>query len=379
MTGREKILAALSEGGSSKIGVVIPYEGLYVRDNWHELTTCPWWWQHDPDIDRQLRWRAETREAMGHDWFCLHWFYTRAERERLRIEQQGDRVFRIDTVTGTKTELHPPVRSGWNQSGRVESVQPESVIVTPKQVDEAVPEPNPKIIDDMVSEGRADLARAAMAGYARDLCPISHVNSPLWRCYGLWGFEGLMTMIADQPELVEHACERFALCAIADVHAAALLGAEVVWIEECITDQISPALFGKLNLPYLRAVVDEIRSLRMKSVYYFCGNPAGKWELILSAGADALSLEESKKAFTIDIEKAADVVSGRCTLLGNIDAVGVLQDATERELRIEIERQIAAGRRNGDRFIMSLGSPVTPDTPVERVRLYCDLVREIGG
>jgi len=27
---------------------------------------------------------------------------------------------------------------------------------------------------------------------------------------------------------------------------------------------------------------------------------------------------------------------------------------------------------------MSLGSPVTPGTPVERVRLYCKMVREMG-
>ena len=38
-----------------------------------------------------------------------------------------------------------------------------------------------------------------------------------------------------------------------------------------------------------------------------------------------------------------------------------------------------AGRKNGGRFVMSLGSPVTPETPVARVRLYTDLVHELGG
>lgn len=47
------------------------------------------------------------------------------------------------------------------------------------------------------------------------------------------------------------------------------------------------------------------------------------------------------------------------------------------ELHAELARQIAAGRRNNGRFIMSLGSPVNPETPVERVRLYCDLVPEL--
>ncbi len=56
----------------------------------------------------------------------------------------------------------------------------------------------------------------------------------------------------------------------------------------------------------------------------------------------------------------------------------MLQDGDEESLRAEIARQIAAGRRNGSRFVMSLGSPVTPGTPSSRVRLYCDLAHELG-
>jgi uroporphyrinogen-III decarboxylase len=125
--------------------------------------------------------------------------------------------------------------------------------------------------------------------------------------------------------------------------------------------------------------VEEIRSLGLKSVYYYCGNPAGRWEQLLSVGADALSLEESKKGFTIDIEDVVERVNGRLTVLGNLDAIRLLEKGSEAELRAEIARQIAAGRRNGSRFIMSLGSPVTPGTTVDRVRLYCDLVHELGA
>ncbi|MHC4884357.1 MAG: hypothetical protein ACYTGH_04655 [Planctomycetota bacterium] len=47
-------------------------------------------------------------------------------------------------------------------------------------------------------------------------------------------------------------------------------------------------------------------------------------------------------------------------------------------LETEVARQLAAGRRNRGRFIMSTGSPVTPDTPVARVQQYADLVRAAG-
>ncbi len=145
-----------------------------------------------------------------------------------------------------------------------------------------------------------------------------------------------------------------------------------------MTDCIGPGAFGLLSVPFVRTLAAEVRAAGLKSVYYYCGNPAGKWEHILSVGADALSFEESKKGFSIDIEDVVEMVRGRCALLGNLDALWLLRSGSDEELRAEIARQIAAGRRNGGRFIMSLGSPVTPRTSVSRVRLYCDIVHELG-
>lgn len=85
-----------------------------------------------------------------------------------------------------------------------------------------------------------------------------------------------------------------------------------------------------------------------------------------------------KNGLSVDIEEVAGIVDRRCTVLGNLDAVSVLQDGTEQQLRDEIARQFTAGRTNGGRFIMSSGSPVTPATPVNKVRLYCNFTREPG-
>lgn len=68
---------------------------------------------------------------------------------------------------------------------------------------------------------------------------------------------------------------------------------------------ISPQAFTSLNLPFLHQLVEEIRAAGLKSTYSSCGNPAAHWERLLSVGADALALEESKKGFVIDIEEVA--------------------------------------------------------------------------
>ena len=116
----------------------------------------------------------------------------------------------------------------------------------------------------------------------------------------------------------------------------------------------------------------------MHAIYYYCGNPWDRMAHLLSVGADALSLEEGKKGFQIDVEDVVKAAGGRCVVFGNVDAIGLIEHGSDEELRHEIRRQIAAGRRNGSRFVLSIGSPVTPRTPVARVRRYCDLAHECG-
>lgn len=377
MTGREKIEAAFSEEGSPEIAAVVPYESILIRDHWRQLTDCPWWYSQSPDLEQHMAWRRDVMSRTGLDWTELPSCPPRDEREQFAIEERADGVFVVSRRTGQQRRLEEPRISGWADSAEPQSIHREHPADTFAEVDRLVPLPQPLDPKTYVSSGRADLA-ARILNDLGGVFPICHVSSPLWLCYGLWGFEGMMTMIASRPDLVEYACRRYLQWSIAGVHEAAVLGAAGVWIEECMTDMIGPDAFASLCAPFVRELVEAIREVGMKSIYYFCGNPAGKLDILLSTAADAISLEESKKGFSVDIEDVVDRVRGRCVVLGNLDAMRLLPHASEDELRAEISRQLRAGRKNGSRFIMSLGSPVTPETSVERVRLYSDLVHEMG-
>ena len=376
MTGREKIEAAFSPEGTDEIPAVICYEGIFVRDHWEQLTEKPWWHQVVPDLERPMVCQREVIEKTGQDWFRLPGFYSREEREKLVVEERENGVFRVDLETGEAVLWPAPKIGGWGTGPH--SVHPERLVETEEEIDARIPEPSGEDPGRLKVDGRGDLAEEMLGGWG-ELYPLVHIASPLWKCYHLWGFEGMMIMVATRPDLVERVCQRSLAQSLVEVREAAVLGAAGVWIEECLTDMIGPDAFARLNVPFLTRLVDEIRAQGMHSIYYFCGDPLGKWEHLLAVGADGLSLEESKKGFVIDIEEVVERAQGKCAVLGNLDAVGVLQDGTEGELRAEVERQMAAGRKNGNRFIMSIGSPVTPGTPVERVRLYCDLVHELGG
>jgi len=62
------------------------------------------------------------------------------------------------------------------------------------------------------------------------------------------------------------------------------------------------------------------------------------------------------------------------TLFGNVDPVGILQDASSAGLEAEVARQIEAGRRARG-FILSTSSPITPATPLARVQQFINLGR----
>ncbi len=379
MTGREKIEAALSPDGSREIPVVICYEGIFIRDHWDQLTGSPWWHQFSPDIEQVLSWRRDVIRAVGLDWTEVGRCLPREARARMRAEPRGDSVVIIDPAAGSEISIPRPVVGGWSSGGGIESVHPATMPESIEEMQALLPAPPAGEPSGMSARGEADLARRMVGDVAREVFPIASVGSPLWQLYGILGFEGMMSLVATRPRLARTACQRFLERGLHQVHEARELGARGIWIEECLTDQVSPRDYAALSLPCVRALVEEIRRSGLWSLYYYCGNPWDRWPLILESGADAISLEESKKGFSIDIEDVVEKTAGRAAVLGNLDAIGVLQEASDAGVEAEVRRQLAAGRKNGSRFIMSTGSPVTPRTPVARVRRYVELSRRIGA
>ena len=377
MTGRQKIEAAFSGDGSREIPAVICYENIYIRDNWDQLTNCPWWFEESFSLEEQMAWRLDAFKKIGQDWFFMPKGISRTDRENSSIEARQDGIYKVNKMTGFEIKMvRPPV--GGSVKAQHTMLQ-QSMLDTYDDIERIMSKFTPASLESIKTDGRTDLSRCLLNEFSKEMFCIRHVSSPLWCCYDLWGFEGLMVMIGSDREMVKYACRKYLDLAVASVRESAALGAEAIWVEECFTDMISLKDYRELCLPFLMELLSEIRMLGMKSIYYFTGKPGDKIQEIISAGADALSFEESKKDFKIDVEELAGIVNGKCAILGNLDSIGILQEGSEELLRSEVSRQIGAGRRNKSRFIMSLGSPVTPSTPISRVRLYCDLVHETGS
>ena len=83
------------------------------------------------------------------------------------------------------------------------------------------------------------------------------------------------------------------------------------------------------------------------------------------------------KGYVNDLGQIADQVGDRLCLWGNLDPVGVVERVSDDALREAMAAQVAVGRRTG-RFIISTGSPITPRTPLARIRRFIELGWELG-
>jgi hypothetical protein len=378
MNAREKIEAALSPQGTSQIPAVICYEDIYIRDHWDQIICLPWWYSQSPMLEHQLAWRRQAIASIDQDWFEISTCIPASQRASQVIETRKGEPYLHDLNSGHSKKLIRPPVSGWKIETQVSSIQPQSVTRSIGEIDQILPPPPAFNSKRFIKEGRGDLAAKLLEEHGVDYFPFYWMPAPIWSCYQIWGFEELMTTIALNPDWVRFAGKRILEYRINEIQKSAALGAAGIWLEDCMLDMVHPDVYEGLNLPLIQAMVEEIRGLNMHSIYYYCGDPKGKLGLIMATGADAIALEESKKGFWIDIQEIARFVSGRHTLLGNLDAIHLLPTASETELRAALSYQIEAAWLNKGRFIMSIGSPITPETSPHQIQLYTSLTRQIG-
>jgi hypothetical protein len=381
MTGREKIQAALSPEGSPEFAAVTCYQSLFLRDHWDQATEAPWWAHSDPDPRRAAQPWVEMVHRTEEDWFRVQYGATRQAQAETAVEVTGEQVELVNRTTGERTPLRRIPVGGHQPAPQSEHLAPGNPIKTIEQLEAALdqyygPRPEASAVPE---EGSLDLPQVLLQELGDTRMPIMHIPAPWWWGHSFWSFNGLMTRMVETPELVRYASDRLLQHGLHLVQRAALAGAGLIWIEDCMSDMISPNQCRDFSLCYVRALAEAIREAGMLSVHYYCGRADDRWEYLLDTGADALALEEGKKGFDMDLLQVAERVDGRMALLGNIDSIAVMEQGSDAALQAEIKRQAEAGRRNRGRFVMSVGSPVTPGTPLARVRRYCDLVHGLAG
>ena len=378
MTNKERVHAALEGRPVDRMPVTVLYNQLYHLDHYAELTGRPAWewqrWQHaDPEehlaIYRTIVERApfEILQPQGAP--------AREARKSVEFRKlQG----RAERRAGPDAAWEPVVVE--SVSGHAYDDRPHQTrhVFTPADVRQRVKVTS---AEDRIGSGANDFLDAAVGAFGRDHFILSGgVVGTLYSCSWHVGLTNLFAMLIQEPELIEYLSQRILEQNIEHIRQLAAAGGDAIYIDDATatSDMISVAHYERFCLPYLREMVGEIHSLGHKAILIYFGGVSDRLEQIASLGADGLSVEASMKGYTNDIGEIAARIGHRVTLFGNIDPVGVLQQGSDEQLEVEIRRQVAAGRRARG-FIVCTGSPITPSTPLARVRRFIEMAIAIGA
>ena len=269
------------------------------------------------------------------------------------VEEDGDLFFE-DWSTGQRTPMLGP------KSSLTDLWDSPAQIRDRSDVDAQLPVP---AADELLAGGEFDLLRQVVADYGDRYFITTILDTPFSDAYDLLGFQGLMVIQHDQPDLFHYLLERKLAQAKEVMAACAACGIHGVYAEEVFTgaDLISPRSYDQFvcryNLPYF----SHMRSLGLLPIHYVCGDSIPRLERMIEYDVAAVAVEESKKGFQIEIEEVVDRVAGRAAVLGNIDAVRFGLHATADEMAVEVRRQAAIGAR-AKGFVVSTGSPFPLDT-----------------
>ena len=352
MTSLQRFESVFSGEAISEIPVALCYEEIAIRDHFDDISDMPGEYFNDSDIEKRILWHKGVKKRLSHDWVRFPFAYCVEDEDEAKLQEK-------------------PVRGGQDFTEEWNEIQNKgNKIDSKEQIDRLV-----SVMEDGKETSGGPLTERLKTLY-NDRPLTALMSMPFWKCSYLWKFEDLMTMTLEAPALLEYAEKCFMDRSIKLLDHLGKQGVNMVWIEDCYTDMLSPQLFERFNTVFAEGIINSIQSLGMKCVYYYTGNTDGKLDALLSLRADAYAFEESKKTFDNDVTALARKIKGESVLVGNIDSIGVLQDGDMQSIRQEIRRQVEAGRRNEGRFVVGLGSPITPDTPTDKIIEFIKIARE---
>jgi len=371
VTSKQCMLAALEGKLPQRFPVVTPYSYLMQCDHWTELTGQPPWTYYQwlyatPEV--HLEGYRVLACKLPFDWLEPVEAPSREEREAVRFEARDGKYFLINTRTGAIWELNVdlPHRAGpANEKRRVFDRRDvtELVKITPAE--------------SSISRGHGDYVAAVVEAFGKEKFILNGgVTGTFWNCTWYLGMTNLFAALRDESDLVEYLSRKLLEQNIERIRTLAARGGDGIYIDDAITtnDLISVADYEHFSMPYMREMIKEAHSLGQKVILIYFGGIADRVEQILSLEPDGLLMETSMKRYVNDLESISAQVKGRTCMFGNIDPVGIVQKGTDEQLREEVQRQVRIGRSIGS-FVISTGSPITPLTPVPRIRQFIDMAR----
>jgi uroporphyrinogen-III decarboxylase len=233
--------------------------------------------------------------------------------------------------------------------------------------------------EELDAQGVFEVTRILHRSVGDHVCLVAGAPTPFWSTYSLLGFQGMMILMRERPELFRTVMERKSRQRLEILEGLARAGVQAVWIEECLSsaDLISPQDYEQFAFPTARDFIADANRLGLTTVFYYCGDVIPRLPWLRQLGMAALAVEESKKGFTVDLADVIAGLDGACCVFGNVDAIRVVCEGSQEEIEAEVRRQVALGRR-AKGFVLCQGSPFPLETDPRKIDCFTRAARRAG-
>lgn len=214
----------------------------------------------------------------------------------------------------------------------------------------------------------------AVESVGKEVAVTGAVTCPFTNASFLIGAEKLIRLMLKNPEAVHKLCEvsletnlRYTKAIIDAGCTPSLTDA----MSSCTV--ISPRQFQEFSYPYLIRLIDYIHSRGKTVTLHICGKTNKIWDLMASAGADCISIDNDA-----DLLEAKLKVGDKVRLMGNVKPSEIMLEGSVEDVRKSVVDCVAKAYDNPKGYIVASGCSLPTETPFQNIHAMMNTVRTIG-
>ena len=180
----------------------------------------------------------------------------------------------------------------------------------------------------------------------------------------LYDMSEIMVAIYIEPDVIQALLEKCTQFLLAYCQALKATGVTGVIMAEPAAGLLSDDDCRTFSTEYVRRIVDAVQDESFSVVLHNCGNQGQCTQAMIDTGAAALHFGNA-----IDIRSALETCPADVPVMGNLDPVGILKQATPEDVYRRTAELLEA-TRGYTNFVLSTGCDVPPQVPAENIRSF---------
>lgn len=194
------------------------------------------------------------------------------------------------------------------------------------------------------------------------------------------GMENVMLAFYENRELFDGLLEVLSTFHLAVTRRMLELGAPIIyhsWHNFGTSAGWSPKIWREAFKPLVQSCADLVHSFEAAYLYFDNGPIKPLLPELAEVGVDILETLCPPPVGDVDLAEAKRMIGDRVCLVGNVDAIWVIQKGTPEEVREAVRQSIRAGAPGGG-FILGNSDCFFMETPRENIDAFFKAAREFG-